>query len=186
MKAKILFHCLVLLLVPGANAQLALVNSTTSGDGLYTYTFSRNPAQSLVWGWLTGGVIGSGFIVQSSGVLDVFSPQGWDSSVDPSGLVQWFPIVAPTYLDGTLTFGIRSSIFDSMIFHGNLSDQLGVIAGAAYTYPDHAYYAGGYQTFDYVGPVAVPEHATSSLLAIGLGIVLIASRIRRTNRPAGY
>src|SRR5258706_13227635 len=113
MRAKLVAAGLMVVLI-GARAQSelpALVSSSTSGDGLFTYTFSRNPYADFVWGFATGG---QGLYLQSYGVVEVLSPPGWTSTIDANGQVHWLP-TTPAYLVDTLSFGIRSSIVGSTL-----------------------------------------------------------------------
>jgi hypothetical protein len=55
--------------------------------------------------------------------------------------------------------------------------ERGAIVGNVYSLPDHVNIAGGYETFEFLGPQAVPEPASALLLLAAP--LLLRSRWRK-------
>ena len=151
-----------------ASAQNALtVNSTTDGNGLFSYTFSLGPDP---YAWCISQANGGGIQIQSYGIFDLRSPPGWNATVQPSGLITWQPSGSdPVYVgQPSLTFSVQSSSTEAITY--DQSDEpypTGTLFGVVCSLPDHEGIALGLEGFSYLGPQEVPEPSSFALLILG-------------------
>jgi len=177
---------LATLLLCGSNLpaqNLLSVTSTTDGNGLFSYTFSLG-SDPYVWGLDTNGQV----IIPSHGILDIAGPPGWAATIDTNDIITWQPTSGRVFLgQPTLIFSVHSS-YTNAVSYDQMQEpyQMGIVAGVAYTLPDHQALAGGFQWFSFVGP-EVPEPSTISLLplaAVSCGLLrsLRFLRVKQGNK----
>jgi len=166
-----------------ASAQpLFTVDSTTDGNGLFSYTFTQADP-SYIFG-VSANVGGGGIFIQSYDILDVISPPGWTASVDSTGFIDWYPTSGTVFIgQPPLTFSVQSSSTEAITYDQNSGAYFeGILAGEAYTLPDLQPVIGGVERFSFLGPqLVVPEPSSFALFAIGIPLIGMSRRffIRR-------
>ena len=97
---------------PAVFGQDALsVTSSTDGNGLYTYTFSKG-SQPYVWGLSTTTAI----YLKSYGVLETSQPTNWSAKFDGSGRIVWSVANGIAFLDAPVTVSVRSILHATRAF----------------------------------------------------------------------
>ncbi len=137
---------------PSVFGQDALsVTSSTDGNGLYTYTFSKG-SQPYVWGLSTTTAI----YLQSYGVLETSQPTNWTANFDGSGRIVWSVANGIAFLDAPVTVSVRS-IFKTSRMYTNWGDdpivfRQGFVLGQIYDITNHTVLGEGVENFASVGP----------------------------------
>jgi hypothetical protein len=166
---------LLLLSLP-ATAQQLSVTSSTDGNGLFTYTFGSS-STSLIWGAQTN----QGILLPSFGILEISTPPDWTYSIQNETTIYFVPKSGLVYIgEPEVTFTVRSSSTSAVTYTNTtyFSDySRGLIVGNVYTLPDHNILAGGYESFSFLGPEAIPEPTT--LLFAAAALLLIGWRGRQ-------
>lgn len=121
--------------------------SSHDGNGLYTYTFDRGDAW-YVWGFNpSNGAVN----IRSFEVLEVLTPPNWLWSVNSNDVVTLSLGAGTVYFESPVSFSIRSASATASNYSFLTYDCL--IVASAYDTNTHRFQAGGYHTFDHVGPV---------------------------------
>lgn len=147
------------------------VDSTTDGNGLFSYTF-ESASTNYVWGLSDGN---GNIVLQSHGILDVISPPGWEATVNPDETISWTVSSGTVFVgEPALMFSVQSSFtgvasYDQLLGSGD-PYQGGVIGGSLYSLPNHQGVALGFERFNYLGPQVIPEPSCLALLAVGVGL----------------
>jgi len=158
------FGCL-----PSAPGQGLLVTSSTDGNGLYTYTFSKG-SQPFVWG-LNG--TNTAIYLQSYGVVQTSQPTNWVASFDAIGRIVWTVTNGIDYIDDPVTVTVRS-IFKTSRTYNNWGEEeptifrRGFVLGYAYELPNHEPLGLGIENFVSIGPdpTALSIHQASNSLVV--------------------
>src|SRR5881392_2440133 len=111
-----LFSSLVVLVGLFASLSSALgqglsVSSSTDGNGLYTYTFSKG-TQPFVWGLS----INTSIYLQSYGVIETTQPTNWTASFDTFCRIVWTVPNGIDYIDDPVTVTVRSTFKTSRTY----------------------------------------------------------------------
>ena len=174
----------------GPAQSLVSVDSTTDGNGLFSYTF-----HSINTNYIIGVSDGDGGIyMQSHGILDVISPPGWAATVDDNEFITWAVSSGTVFVgDPALTFSVRSAYTGSVLYDewGDGSDPTylkGFLGGVAYTLPDHVGFVGGFENFSFLGPQLIPEPGAWAIFALGTLVLGKTRRVlsRRAAKSAPY
>ena len=145
------------------------VDSFTDESGFYSYTFTGGTSSEIFWGFSDRlGLIN----IQSYGLESVVDPTGWESTVNPSGLITWSYNSDTWHMrDSPVTFAYQSSIDQYAMY-----PEAGNIAASVY---DSDYNGGnivGVQTFDHLAPV--PEPSTVLLYILGAALLGTIRKMR--------
>jgi hypothetical protein len=156
-----------------ARAQYLSVASSTDGNGLFTYTFGSS-SSALIWGTQTN----LGIIVPSYGIVEISTPADWTYSIENETVIHFLPKTEPVYIgEPAVTFTVRSTSTSAVAYTngpGLGEYSRGLVVGNVYTLPDHNNVAGGYESFSFLGPEAIPEPTT--LLFAAAALLLIGWR----------
>ncbi len=180
-----LLLCCFLFTLSLCYAQLASLNTTTNGHGLFVYTLS--PAgDELVF----GGDSNLTFKLSSYAISAVSNPPGWESHIE-GNLVTWFPTNEICLIDKPLDFTIVSYINDVTTYEelsgtgiysqatilGNVYETNGLFYQPEMGSSNEVYSINmiGFERLTYFGPV-VPEPV---FFLTFLSLVLL--RLRRLN-----
>lgn len=129
------------------------VDTTTDGQGLFTYRFHRGDYPN-VWAVYTNNAI----YMQSYGVLEVVDAPGWCHAIDGTGWINWSPTNGLVFLDDPVTFSVRSCLAESATYDAwpwwpPGGYPVGIITGSVYELPGRTNcLGGGYQNFIFTGP----------------------------------
>ena len=142
-----------------------MVDTATDGNGLFSFTFRRGEPD-LVWAVTSTGAANS-LVFPCYGAEQLIVPSGWNGSL-ANGLVSlgYGGSENPVFLDG-VTFSVRSSSVGTMLYDGATLEPggRGLVSGLLYTYPTpQLLLGGGFTTFSFIGPAAVPEPSAGVLL----------------------
>jgi hypothetical protein len=137
---------------PLASGQGLTVTSSTDGNGLYTYTFSKG-TQPFVWGLSTNTAI----YLQSYGVIETSQPTNWVANFDPFGRIVWNVPNGIDYIDDPVTVTVRSVFKISRTYSSWGEDEpsvfrRGFVLGYAYGLPNHDLIGPGIENFVSIGP----------------------------------
>jgi hypothetical protein len=135
-----------------ARGQGLTVTSSTDGNGLYTYTFSKG-TQPVVWGLSTNTSI----YLQSYGVVETSQPTNWTASFDTFGRIVWTVPNGIDYIDDPVTVTVRSTFktartYDSWGEEESSVFRRGFVLGYAYELPNHDLIGLGIENFASIGP----------------------------------
>jgi hypothetical protein len=139
-------------LLPSASGQGLSVSSSTDGNGLYTYTFSKG-SQPFVWGLSTNTAI----YLQSYGVVETTQPAHWNVSFDSFGRIVWSVPNGIDYIDDPVTLTVRSIFKTSRTYNSWGEEEpsvfrRGYVLGYAYELPSHDVIGLGLENFVSIGP----------------------------------
>jgi hypothetical protein len=138
--------------LPLASGQGLTVISSTDGNGLYTYTFSKG-TQPFVWGLSTNSAI----YLQSYGVIETSQPTNWVANFDLFGRIVWNVPNGIDYIDDPVTVTVRSVFkiprtYDSWGEDEPSVFRRGFVLGDAYGLPNHDFIGPGVEDFVSIGP----------------------------------
>jgi hypothetical protein len=140
-----------------------ICESSTDGQGLYTYTFT-NDATIVVWGFDDGDAIA----IPSYGVKQVFAPAAWTTAVNEVGYITFHHTNGTYFVEDTpLTFQIESHFIQSITYTSTVPSDFfpsGTAGDTAYYKAGHGYAATGLQRFDILGPLPTPAFGTNTLV----------------------
>ena len=177
-------------------ASMVNVDSYTDGNGNYWYTFSRGD-EELFYDLGTNG--GGGISVRIEGLTSVSCPSNW-SYVYQSGLndgrVGFSANDSEWILDtNTVTLGFSSSYTNTIKYTANpsityypintLPYSLGIIAGRAVD-TNHITVTGEAEYFSIIGPSAMPQPSTTSLVFTASSMNNVFPRLSISNGATNF
>jgi len=137
--------------LPSVYGQALTVTSSTDGQGLYTYTFSKG-SQPYVWGLSTNTAI----YLQSYGVLGTSQPTNWIASFDESGRIVWSATNGIVFIEDPVIVSVRS-IFKTSRAYKSWDDEppvfrKGFALGTIYGITNHEPLSLAIEDFESIGP----------------------------------
>ena len=185
----ILFHT-------ASHAAMVTVESNTDGNGNYWYTFSRGD-ENLFYNLGTNGV--GGISMRIEGLTSVSCPSNW-SYLYQSGLnegrVGFSANDSEWILDtNTVTLGFSSSYTNTIKYTANpsityypintLPYSLGIISGKAVD-TNHITVTGEAEYFSIIGPSAMPQPSTTSLVFTASSMNNVFPRLSISNGATNF
>ena len=177
-------------------ASMVNVESYSDGSGIFSYTFSRGD-ENLFYDLGADG--GGGISLRIEGLISVSCPSDWSYEYETGlkdGRIHFKANVSSWILDtNTISISISSVLTNSIKYSANpsityypiytLPYSMGVIGGKAVD-SDHNIITGEAEYFSIIGPSAMPQPSSSSLVLTASSMNNVFPRLSISNGATNF
>ena len=174
-------------------ASMMNVESYTDGNGQFWYTFSRGDDN---WFYNLGTNGYGGITLKIEGLTSISCPSNWTYSHEPGKAIHFNAIDSMWILDtNTVTLSVSSELTNIIKYTANpnityyplenLPYSMGYISGTAVD-AEHNAVSGSIELFSFIGPSAMPQPSSTSLVLTASSMNNVFPRLSISNGATNF